>query len=161
MQDQVPASGLPFPTAPEVIFTNWREVLHGTGLTPGMQAVYTMAVSGYLEYCSRNTVSVTKASAQGYMGDVIRRGLAKHPQVWKDGLNWFFREGRRHCEAAPRLVDRAMPSCGQADTGAQPWERRLIERLRIQHYAWRTEIYTHVMNRPGLGLKSPLDGPEA
>ena len=24
-----------------------------------------------------------------------------------------------------------------------------------------TQIYTHVMNRPGLGLKSPLDGPEA
>jgi integrase len=24
-----------------------------------------------------------------------------------------------------------------------------------------TQIYTHVMNRPGLGLKSPLDAPEA
>ena len=32
-----------------------------------------------------------------------------------------------------------MPTLGQADTGAAPWERRLIERLRIQHYAWRTE----------------------
>ena len=139
MQTQVPASGLPFPTVPEVIFTNWREVLHCSGLTPGMLAVYTMAVSGYVEYCSRNAVSVTKASAQAYMGDVIRRGLAKHPQLWKDGLNWFFREGRRHCEGAPQLVDHAMPTVGQADTGAQPWERRLIERLRIQHYAWRTE----------------------
>ena len=67
MQTQVPASGLPFPTVPEVIFTNWREVLHCSGLTPGMLAVYTMAVSGYLEYCSRNAVSVTKASAQAYM----------------------------------------------------------------------------------------------
>src|ERR1017187_6406596 len=139
MQAQVPASGLPFPTAPEVIFTNWREVLHCSGLTPGMQAVYTMAMSGYLEYCSRNAVSVTKASAQAYMGDVIRRGLAKPPQVWKDGLNWFFREGHRHCGSTPRLADRALPTLGQADTGAQPWERRLIERLRIQHYAWRTE----------------------
>jgi len=27
----------------------------------------------------------------------------------------------------------------QADTGAVAWEQRLIERLRIQHYAWRTE----------------------
>ena len=139
MQPQVPASGLPFPTAPEVIFTNWREVLHRSGLTPGMQAVYTMAVSGYLEYCSRNAVSVTKASAQAYMGDVLRRGLAKHPQLWKDGLNWFFREGHRHCGTAPRLADRTLPTLGQADTGAQPWERRLIERLRLQHYAWRTE----------------------
>jgi hypothetical protein len=92
-----------------------------------------------LEYRSRNSVSVTLPSARAYMEDVIRRGLAKHPQLWKEALNWFFREGRRHCGAAPPLVDRAMPTMGQADTGAQPWERRLIERLRIQHYAWRTE----------------------
>jgi len=127
MQPQVPASALPFPTAPEVVFTNWCEALHRSGLTPGMQAVYTLAVSGYLEYCSRNAVSVTKASAQAYMGDVTRRGLAKHPQLWKDGLNWFFREGRRHCGSAPRVADRALPTLGQADTGAQAWERRLVK----------------------------------
>jgi integron integrase len=136
---QIPGSGLPFPTTPEVIFTNWREALHASGLTPGMQAVYTLAVGGYLEYCGRNAISVTMPSARAYMEDVIRRGLAKHPQLWKDALNWFFREGRRHCSAAPQLVDRALPTLGQADTGAQAWERRLIERLRIQHYAWRTE----------------------
>jgi integron integrase len=139
MQPQAPASGLPFPTVPEVIFANWREVLHRSGLTPGMQAVYTMALSGYLEYCSRNAISVTLASARAYMDDVSRRGLAKHPQLWKDGLNWFFREGHRHCGTAPLLTDHALPTLGQADTGAQPWERRLIERLRLQHYAWRTE----------------------
>ena len=61
-------------------------------------------MSGYLEYCSRNAISVTTLSARAYMDDVIRRGLAKHPQLWKDALNWFFREGRRHCEAAPRLA---------------------------------------------------------
>ena len=49
MQPQIPASGLPFPTAPEVIFTNWREALHRSGLTPAMQAVYSLAVSGYLD----------------------------------------------------------------------------------------------------------------
>jgi hypothetical protein len=38
MQSQIPASGLPFPTAPEVIFTNWAEVLHRSGLTSGIQA---------------------------------------------------------------------------------------------------------------------------
>ena len=139
MQTQVPASGLPFPTDPEIIFANWREALHGSGLAQGVQVVYTLAVSGYLEYCSRNAVSVTTASARAFMDDVIRKGLAKHPQLWKDGLNWFFREGRRHCASAPPLEDRSLPTLGQADTGAQAWERRLIERLRIQHYAWRTE----------------------
>ncbi|HOX55884.1 MAG TPA: hypothetical protein P5205_03605 [Candidatus Paceibacterota bacterium] len=50
MQPHVPASGLPFPSTPEIIFTNWREALHRSGLTPGMQAVYTLAVSGYLGF---------------------------------------------------------------------------------------------------------------
>jgi len=110
MQPEIPASGLPFPTVPEVIFANWREVLHASGLSPGMKTVYALALGGYLEYCSRNAVSVTLASARAYMEDVIRRGLAKHPQLWKDALNWFFHEGRRHCQAAPTLVDRASVS---------------------------------------------------
>src|SRR5260370_6621052 len=70
------------------------------------------------------------------MGDVVRRGLARQPQVWKDGLNWFCRAGRQHCAATQR---EGVPTLGQADTGREPWERRLIERLRIQQYAWRTE----------------------
>jgi hypothetical protein len=32
-----------------------------------------------------------------------------------------------------------VPSLGQADTGKTAWESRLIERLRLKHYAWRTE----------------------
>jgi integron integrase len=127
---------VPFANVPEVIFANWREALHRSGLSPGMQSVYAVALSGYLEYCSRNGVSVTTASARAYMEDVERRGLARHPEMWKEGLNWFFRTGRQHCAVGRR---EGVPTLGQADTGAEPWERRLIERLRIQHYAWRTE----------------------
>ena len=64
MQSQIPASGLPFPTTPEVIFANWREALHGSGLTSAMQSVYALALGGYLEYCSRNAISVTTPSAK-------------------------------------------------------------------------------------------------
>lgn len=131
-----PSSGLPFPRAPEIIFANWREALHHSRLSPGIQTVYDLAISGYLEYCARNAISVTSASARAYMDDVQRRGLARQPALWKDGLNWFFRTGHEHTSVR---VARSIPTLGQADTGAEPWERRLIERLRIQHYAWRTE----------------------
>ena len=67
------ASGTPFPRTPQMIFTNWREALHHSGLSSGIRTVYGMAVEGYLDYC---------------------------------------------------------------------------------------EIYTHVMNRPGLGIRSPLDARE-
>ncbi|PWU10392.1 MAG: hypothetical protein C5B50_25620 [Verrucomicrobia bacterium] len=69
------------------------------------------------------------------MDDVTRSGLARHPELWKEGLNWFFRSGRQHTSVARGVL----PALNQADTGAVPWEQRLIERLRIQHYAWRTE----------------------
>ena len=59
--------GLPFPRVPEIIFANWREALHQGRLSPGIQTVYEMAIDGYLEYCSRNGISVTIASARAYM----------------------------------------------------------------------------------------------
>jgi integron integrase len=32
-----------------------------------------------------------------------------------------------------------VPTLGRADTGRTPWESRMIERLRLGHYSWRTE----------------------
>src|SRR4051794_41721783 len=94
-----------------------------------------MAVEGYLDYCAHNGISVTIDSARAYMDDVTRRGLARQPQLWKEGLNWFSRAGRQHTSVAHGVV----PAFHQADSGAVPWEQRLIERLPIQHDAWRTE----------------------
>ena len=131
-----PNSGLPFPRVPSIVFANWLEALHQSGLSAGIQTVYAMAVRGYLEYCTHNGLSVTTASARAFMDDVVRRGLARQPQLWKDGLNWFFSAGRRRCSTSSA---QGVPTLGQADTGSEPWERRLIERLRLQHYAWRTE----------------------
>src|SRR6266567_7451530 len=128
-------SGTPFPRTPEIIFANWREALHHSGLSSGIQTVYSMAVQGYLDYCAHNAIRVTTESARAYMDDVTRRGLARQPELWKEGLNWFFRAGCQHTSVAPGAVR----PLHQADTGAAAWEQRLIERLRIQHYAWRTE----------------------
>jgi hypothetical protein len=82
--------------------------------------------------------------------------LARDPELWKQGLNWFFKSGHQ----SSGLSATGLPTRGQADTGRTAWERRLIERLRLNHYSWRTEqtqLYTHVMKKPGLGVRSPLD----
>ena len=129
------SSGTPFPRTPQIIFANWREALHQGGLSSGIQTLYAMAVQGYLDYCAHNGISVTTESARAYMDDVTRRGLARQPELWKEGLNWFFRSGKQHTSVSRGVV----PALNQADTGAVAWEQRLIERLRIQHYAWRTE----------------------
>ena len=120
---------------PTVIFTNWREVLNQTGLGEATRAGYSLAIAGYLDYCRRNAISITTQSARGFMADVERRKLARNPGLWKKGLNWFFVEGRRSSAWTPG----GEPTPGHADTGRTPWERRLIERLRLSHYSWRTE----------------------
>jgi hypothetical protein len=79
-----------------------------------------MAVQGYLDYCTHNAISVTTDSARAYMDEVTRRRLAKLPELWKDGLNWFFRAGRQHTSVTPHGV----PPLHQADTGAVAWEQR-------------------------------------
>src|SRR5204863_7436332 len=139
MSEAQVSSGMPFARTPQIIFTNWREALHQSGLSSGIQTVYSMAVQGFVEYCAHNAISVGIESARAYMDDVIRRGLARQPELWKEGLNWFFKAGRKHCATRPGVAGGSVPSVGQADTGSEGWERRLIERLRIQHYAWRTE----------------------
>jgi integron integrase len=123
------------PPIPQIIFTNWREMLHQSELARPTQAVYEQAIQEYLRFCTANSQSVTVESARGFMSDAIRRSLAPQPQEWQKGLNWYFREGKKRTAPHPEGV----PSLGQADTGRSPWESRLIERLRLKHYSWRTE----------------------
>src|SRR5207253_5328544 len=80
-------------------------------------------------------LSLTVESARAFISDSVRRGKAAEEALWKAGLNWYFREARRAFVSSPPGV----PSLGRADLGKTDWERRLIERLRLLHYSWRTE----------------------
>ena len=123
------------PQAPSVIFANWREALNQHKLAWARRRVYAEAIGGYLDYCRLNGVSVATGSARGFMSDALRRGLTQQGQLWKDALNWFFQEGAKRAALQPDGV----PTLGRADTGRTPWESRLIERLRLKQYSWRTE----------------------
>lgn len=104
-------------------------------LTVRARAGYVQAIESYLDYCLNNGLSVNKESARGFIEDAVRRGLTREPEVWKEGIRWYFREGFKY----GRLQPPGVPSLGQADTGRTPWEARLIERLRLKKYSWRTE----------------------
>jgi len=130
------------PQRPALIFANWREMLNREALTSRARGTYVEAIACYLDYCHRNGVSVTFESARGFMADAERRRVTDQVELWQKGLNWFFREGSKRGAPQPEGV----PTLGRADTGRTPWESRMIERLRL-----------HVMARPGLGVRSPLD----
>jgi integron integrase len=118
-----------------MIFTNWREMLHRLNLGRTTRQAYAQVIERYLDYCLGNSLQVRVESARGFVDDALRRGLTPDGETWKAALNWFFREGHKRTAPQPEGV----PSLGQADTGKTPWESRLIERLRLKHYSWRTE----------------------
>jgi integron integrase len=126
---------LPFPRQPAVIFAHWRERLNAEALSPPLRTAYVLAIEGYLDYCRQNRLSVSVESARAFMADAERRRLARQPALWKEGLNWFFQNGPKVSGPHPPGV----ASLGGADLGRVEWEQRLIERLRLNHYAWRTE----------------------
>ena len=120
---------------PAVIFANWREMLNQLKLARAVRHTYAQAIEGYLDYCRLNGASVAVESARGFVADALGRGVTQDGPAWKSALNWFFREGRKRSAPQPEGV----PTLGHADTGRKPWETRLIERLRLKHYSWRTE----------------------
>jgi len=84
---------------------------------------------------SSSNLPVDVASARGFMADRGRRFPGPDLPVWKAALNWYFRQRQMFLIPRPDGV----PSLGRADVGANEWERKLIERLRLLHYSWRTE----------------------
>jgi integron integrase len=127
--------GLNSLVTPEFIFVNWREQLNQVRISGAIKRSYVEAIEGYLDYCRNNGVSVGISTARGFVEDALRRGRTRDQKGWQAGLNWYFREGRKRGTPRPAGV----PTLGQADTGKSPWESRMIERLRLGHYSWRTE----------------------
>jgi integrase len=97
---------------------------------------YRPTIGAFLRFCRQRKSRATVAAAREYV-EVVRLEWQPGPvqlQEWKAALNWFFR-ARRPGPAAAEGV----PPLGRTDLGRADWERRLIQRLRVLHLAWRTE----------------------
>jgi integrase len=71
-------------------------------------------------------------------------------------LDWFFRRGR----GAETAALGGVAPLARVDLGRPEGEAGLIRRVRelLGHQdVATTQIYTHVMRKPGLGVRSPLD----
>ena len=127
---------LPFSGA-ESLFPAWKQNLGQSRLSAELQGSYRRGIDAYSDFCRRHRLAATVETARRFMAESARLEslAAETVGVWKEALNWFFREARAH--RAPAL--HGVPTLGRADLGQTDWERRLIARLRELHYAWRTE----------------------
>ena len=127
---------LPFSGA-ESLFPAWKQCLGQARLSAERQVTYSHGIEAYSAFCRRHRLDATVETARRFMAESAGLGSLAPATVedWKEALNWFFREARAH--RAPAL--HGAPPLGRVDLGQTDWERRLIERLRQLHYAWRTE----------------------
>jgi integron integrase len=152
-----------------VWFPRWAEILPQLRLPALHQQQYRLAIIQYLRFCKLTGQKATISSARAFMEDVTanRRLAASQFAMWKEAINWFFREGskqmpvgmagsavrdwkkeRRAGPARPTNNRTDVPPPAAADLGNSEWERRLIQQLRVGHYLWRTEqAYRHWAGR--------------
>ena len=127
---------LPFSGA-ESLFPAWKQCLGQARLSAELQGSYRRGIDAYSDFCRRHRLEASVETARRFMAESAgpESLAAATVEVWKEALNWFFREARAH--RAPAL--HGVPTLGHADLGQTDWERRLIKRLRELYYAWRTE----------------------
>jgi integron integrase len=129
---------------------DWRNWLGNDSLlTPGLRESYRRTLEGFEEFCRKRGVSGSSgggapAAARATVGlareyvELQRLERAPGPaqlQEWKEALNWLF-----HCRRCPPgTMLTGVPPLGKADLGRTPWERRLVEKIRVRHLSWRTE----------------------
>ncbi len=116
-------------------------------LAPRLREAYRGTITEFLSYYRRKNCPPSVAAARAYV-EVARLEHATGPvqlQGWKEALNWFFRKQKEWVRAQAQQAQ-GVPSLGRQDVGQADWERRLIERVRTLHLAWRTERTYRVWN---------------
>ncbi len=129
---------------------HWRKWLGNDSLlTPGLRESYRRTLEGFEQFCRKRWVSGSSGGGPsgaawpsvGLAREYVElQRLERAPgsaqlQEWKEALNWLFR--CRRCPPGAMLT--GVPPLAKADLGRTPWERRLVEKIRVRHLSWRTE----------------------
>jgi integron integrase len=123
-----------------VWFTEWATVLDGEPLDKVTRERYRRSVVAYLHHLKMQRLRATLSTAKAYVEDGEAKGMTGAED--REALRWFFRAAARRDRPALAVDVELAPSRIQpekADLGRTPWEKRLIERLRVGQYQWRTE----------------------
>lgn len=134
-----------------VSFPKWTEALT-TDPEVGVERreVFRRVIMGYLRCLKDGHARASFASAKAYFD--AEKAAGRDREENREAVRWFFRAAKRNTEEGVRSEKFGVVKDGaevenaptvivpeKADLGATAWERKLVERLRVGHYQWRTE----------------------
>ncbi|HWI57879.1 MAG TPA: integron integrase [Bacillota bacterium] len=107
-------------------------------LSRELRESYRRTLQAFEAFCQQHGGGVSIPLAREFVQQeqLARRPTAAQLQEWKEALNWYFRRGQ---PAPAPLVLTGVPPLARSDLGRSDWEQRLISRIRLLHYSWRTE----------------------
>jgi hypothetical protein len=143
-------------------FPGWSEVLAEADLPPNVRTRHRREIMAFLRFCRKAHAPATAILARQF----IERATDE-PSRTREALRWLFRTARDmgcrttssdNSAASPRVVaTHRVPPPAREDRGDSPWERGAAQGSQefLGHQSVETtQIYTHVMQKPGLGVRS-------
>lgn len=126
-------------------FPEWSRALEGAGLAYAERVDFRARIVAFLAWCRTGGTAATVRSARVFIRS-RQRGAVR--EAYRRALRWLFLAARRDggvrmpgvdAEKQARLqlnLEREMP---HGHPGATPWERALVETIRMRGLLWRTE----------------------
>ncbi len=123
-----------------VSFGEWSAVLAEDAIEPQLKERFRCCIVSYLHYLKTRGERASIATAKAYIESEEHDGLADEHN--REALRWFFRAAKSADRNVGRPVEMAASAIQpeKADRGRTPWEQRLVARLRVGQYRWRTEV---------------------
>ena len=133
-----------------VSFPDWASILEADNTLGAAERVARRSgIVAYLSFLKRGHLCASLASAKAFIDETECSGTATKPI--REALRWFFRTAKTHARKGFSKATVEPPSSREVseaptvihpeggDAGKTDWERKLVERLRVRHYRWRTE----------------------